>query len=77
MVWVFAYPAYMQFPGQEVRDFYPVFSIFISWTGVVILIFLGFSSKRFRAVFFRCCNCCQVPSLATLLPCGLFLGCMV
>jgi hypothetical protein len=63
MVWAFAYPAYMRFPGQEVRDYYPVFSIFIAWMGLVILIFLGISSKRFRTVLFQCCACCQVYSI--------------
>jgi hypothetical protein len=60
MVWAFAYPAYMRFPGQEMRDYYPVFSIFIAWMGLVILIFLGISSKRFRTVLFQCCACCKV-----------------
>ena len=50
MVWLFAYPAYIKFPGKELRDFYPVFSIFNSWMGLIILIFLGLSSKRFRHV---------------------------
>jgi len=50
MVWMFAYPAFIKFPGQEMRDFYPVFSIFNAWMGLIILIFLGFSSKRVRHV---------------------------
>lgn len=50
MVWVFAYPAYIKFPGQEMRDFYPVFTLFNAWMGLIIFIFLGLSSKRFRFV---------------------------
>ena len=50
MVWMFAYPAFIKFPGTEMRDFYPVFSIFNSWMGLIILIFLGLSSKRVRQV---------------------------
>jgi len=50
MVWVFAYPAYIKFPGKEMRDFYPVFTLFNAWMGLIIFIFLGLSSKRFRFV---------------------------
>ena len=50
MVWVFAYPAYIKFPGKEMRDFYPVFTLFNAWMGLIIFIFLGLSSKRFRLV---------------------------
>merc|ERR1712112_556516 len=50
MVWVFAYPAYIKFPDREMRDFYPVFTLFNAWMGLVIFVFLGLSSKRFRYV---------------------------
>jgi len=50
MVWVFAYPAYIKFPGTEMRDYYPVFTLFNAWMGFIIFIFLGLSSKRFRFV---------------------------
>jgi len=53
MVWTFAYPAYIKFPGQELPDFYPVFTLFNAWMGLVIFIFLGLSSKRFRFVLSR------------------------
>merc|ERR1712038_645406 len=53
MVWTFAYPAYIKFPGQEMADFYPVFTLFNAWMGLVIFIFLGLSSKRFRFVLSR------------------------
>ena len=53
MVWTFAYPAYIKFPGQEMPDFYPVFTLFNAWMGLVIFIFLGLSSKRFRFVMSR------------------------
>ena len=53
MVWVFAYPAYIKFPGKEMRDFYPVFTLFNAWMGLIIIIFLGLSSKRFRFVLAR------------------------
>merc|ERR1711902_55107 len=53
MVWTFAYPAYIKFPGQEMPDFYPVFTLFNAWMGLVIFIFLGLSSKRFRFVLSR------------------------
>merc|ERR1719228_2574239 len=53
MVWVFAYPAYIKFPRKEMRDFYPVFTLFNAWMGLVIFIFLGLSSKRFRFVLSR------------------------
>lgn len=56
MVWMFAYPAFIKFPGLELRDFYPVFSIFNSWMGLIILIFLGLSSKRFRHVLSVACK---------------------
>merc|ERR1711971_827748 len=56
MVWLFAYPAYIKFPGREMRDFYPVFSIFNAWMGLIILIFLGLSSKRFRHVLSVACT---------------------
>jgi hypothetical protein len=50
MVWLFAYPAYIKFPGKEMRDFYPVFTLFNAWMGLIIFLFLGLSSKRFRFV---------------------------
>ena len=50
MVWLFAYPAYIKFPGVEMTNFYPVFTLFNAWMGVIIFIFLGLSSGRFRDV---------------------------
>ena len=50
MVWLFAYPAYIKFPDREMRDFYPVFTLFNAWMGLIIFVFLGLSSKRFRYV---------------------------
>ena len=60
MVWTFAYPAYIKFPGQEMPDFYPVFTLFNAWMGLVIFIFLGLSSKRFRFVLSRWRKKCGV-----------------
>ena len=60
MVWTFAYPAYIKFPGQEMPDFYPVFTLFNAWMGLVIFIFLGLSSKRFRFVLSRWRKQCGV-----------------
>ena len=60
MVWTFAYPAYIKFPGQEMPDFYPVFTLFNAWMGLVIFIFLGLSSKRFRFVLSRWKKKCMV-----------------
>ena len=42
--------AHIKFPGKEMRDFYPVFTLFNAWMGLIIFIFLGLSSKRFRFV---------------------------
>jgi len=53
MVWTFAYPAYVKFPGMELPNFYPAFTLFNAWMGLVIFIFLGLSSKRFRFVLSR------------------------
>ena len=50
MVWLFAYPAYIKFKNEEMRDFYPVFTLFNAWMGLIIFVFLGLSSKRFRYV---------------------------
>ena len=50
MVWLFAYPAYIKFKNEEMRDFYPVFTLFNAWMGLIIFVFLGLSSKRFRFV---------------------------
>ena len=60
MVWSFAYPAYVKFPGQETLDFYPVFTLFNAWMGLCIFIFLGLSSKRFRFVLSRWKKKCMV-----------------
>ena len=60
MVWSFAYPAYVKFPGQETLDFYPVFTLFNAWMGLCIFIFLGLSSKRFRFVLSRWKKKCLV-----------------
>jgi len=66
MVWIFAYPAYIKFPGIEVTNFYPVFTLFNAWMGVCIFIFLGLSSGRFRMVLTGNADMRQQLLLATM-----------
>lgn len=48
MTWGFAYPAYIRQPDLENANFYPIFAILNSWSGIFIFCFLGLSSQRFR-----------------------------
>ena len=50
LTWSFAPPAYIHFPGSEMPDFYPVFQVLNSFTGVYVFMFLGVGSTRFRVV---------------------------
>ncbi len=52
MTWGFAYPAYIRNPDEETADFYPIFQVLNAWTGVFVMVFLGFSSSSFRAGLF-------------------------
>jgi hypothetical protein len=49
MTWGFAYPAYIRDPNVESPDFYPIFTVLNSWTGVFVFCLLGVVSKPFRA----------------------------
>ncbi len=48
LMWMFAYWALLQFPGVEMDNFYPIFGLMVSWLGVLMFIFLGMASLRFR-----------------------------
>ena len=50
LTWVLSPLAYINFPGKEFPDFYPVFQVLNSFTGIFLFICLGIGSKRFRAV---------------------------
>lgn len=50
LTWSFSPVAYINFPGKEFPDFYPVFQVMNSFTGIFLFICLGIGSKRFRAV---------------------------
>jgi len=52
MTWGFAFPAYVRFPDKETPDFFPIFQVLNAWSGVFVVLFLGMSSSRFRAVLF-------------------------
>jgi hypothetical protein len=52
MTWWFAYPAFIRDPNQEMVDFYPIFSVLNSWTGVFVFCLLGVVSKPFRKTLF-------------------------
>ena len=52
MTWWFAFPAYIRDPNQETLHFYPIFTVFNSWTGVFVFCLLGVVSKPFRATLF-------------------------
>ena len=49
LTWSFAYPTYIRFPDLELPDFYPIFMLLNSWYGVVIFVFLGIVSGKYRA----------------------------
>ncbi len=49
MTWGFAYPAYIRDPNSENPDFFPIFTLLNSWTGVFVFCLLGIVSKPFRA----------------------------
>ncbi|XP_068212715.1 cadherin EGF LAG seven-pass G-type receptor 1-like [Palaemon carinicauda] len=49
ITWTFGLLAYVRFHFRDL-DFYPIFQVFNSWTGLIILLFIGFGSKRFRMV---------------------------
>lgn len=53
ITWYFGYPTYIRYPDHELPDFYPIFIILFSWFGVVMFIFLGLTSARFRAVVLK------------------------
>ena len=53
MTWWFGYPAYIRDPNKETPDFYPIFMVLNSWSGVFVFCLLGIVSKPFRATFVR------------------------
>jgi hypothetical protein len=55
LLWLFAVPAQLRFPGVEMPDFYPIFLLFLSWLGITLLVFLGFLSIKFRKAFMYLC----------------------
>ncbi len=50
LTWSFAPLAYIKFPGKEMPDFYPAFQIANSIQGIVVFLFIGLGSTRFRTV---------------------------
>jgi len=48
--WAFGVLAYIKTPDIALPDFYPVFQVLNSWSGVTTFLFLGVSSTRFRTV---------------------------
>jgi hypothetical protein len=50
LTWSWSPLAYIDFPGQELPDFYPAFQVALSFLGVFMFVFLGLGSKRFRSV---------------------------
>lgn len=50
LTWSFSPLAYISFAGKEFPDFYPVFQVLNSLTGIFLFLLLGICSKRFRAV---------------------------
>ncbi|XP_071518114.1 uncharacterized protein [Panulirus ornatus] len=49
ITWTFAMLAYLRL-GFKKPDFYPIFQVLNSWTGLIIFIFIGMGSRRFRMV---------------------------
>jgi hypothetical protein len=52
MTWGFAYPAYIRDPTREIPDFFPIFMVLNSWSGVFVFCLLGIFSKPFRRTLF-------------------------
>ena len=46
--WGFSYPAFIRFPDIELSDFYPIFTVLNSFTGVFLFAFMGLGDPRFR-----------------------------
>ena len=53
LTWSFSPLAYINFPGQEIPEFYPLFQILNSFLGIFFFCCLGIGSQRFRAVITR------------------------
>ena len=53
LTWSFTPVAYINFPGKELPNFYPIFQIMNSFTGIFLFCCVGIGSQRFRAVVMR------------------------
>nr|XP_045598695.1 uncharacterized protein LOC123758371 [Procambarus clarkii] len=49
VTWIFGLLCYLQL-GFTYPDFYPIFQVLNSWTGLVIFLFMGMGSRRFNMV---------------------------
>lgn len=49
ITWSFGLVAYVRFGFKE-PDFFPIFQVLNSWTGVLIFLFIGICSNRFRMI---------------------------
>lgn len=49
LIWTFGLLTYIRFGFKE-PNFYPIFQVLNSWMGVIILVFIGMGSKRWRMV---------------------------
>ncbi|XP_050733459.1 uncharacterized protein LOC127007021 [Eriocheir sinensis] len=49
VTWLFGIPCYIRLRGIK-TDFYPIFQVLNSWMGVVLFLFIGLASRRFKMV---------------------------
>ncbi|XP_063875718.1 uncharacterized protein LOC135108533 [Scylla paramamosain] len=49
ITWIFGFFCYIRF-GHTSLNFYPIFQVLNSWTGVVLFLFIGVASRKFRMV---------------------------